>query len=191
MKNYVFVTSFLLIPIISLNNLAIAGTFIFAGETNVDIITHPAGYNGTGGEITVGVCIDSTSVNAADMVIPIQNMANTFNNLQPHSPNLFSGANNDIAFSDVDFESVALHELGHCLSLAHPNIGGSSLPSSNYTSTTNGADNVFNLDSGTDTIIGSKDDIRGDDVNLHWFNKMTNDPCSFDNTIVEQHLVEH
>ncbi len=41
-----------------------AGAFIFAGESNgVDLITHPTTYTGTGGVISVTVCIDPASPN--------------------------------------------------------------------------------------------------------------------------------
>lgn len=178
-------TIFLMVCYVHFNQ-AFAGAFVFAGDDNgVDIITHPSGYNGTGGEITIGVCIDSSSANASDMVIPIQNMVDTFTKRQVHIPNLFLGAANSVPSSTIDFESVALHELGHCLSLAHPNIGGSTSSASNYTITTKGADNIFNQDSGVDLVIGSNDDMRGDDVNLHWFNKNTNNPCAIDSAVID------
>ena len=167
-------------------NPAKAGTFTFAGENlGVDIITHPSGYDGTGGVLTVGVCIDSTSTNATDMIIPIENMVDTFNKRQAHSPNLTFGSDNLLAFNEVDFESVALHELGHCLALGHVNAANGTGPNSNYTSATDGADNTLNINAGTDGIIGSKDDLRQDDINLHWFNKTTNNPCAVDNSIVD------
>lgn len=47
----------------------------------------------------------------------------------------------------------------------------------NYTaSTTKGANKVFDLNCGTDGVIGSSDAMRGDDVNLCWFSKGINDP---------------
>jgi hypothetical protein len=45
-----------------------------------------------------------------------------------------------------------------------------------------GSDNEtaqFSLNDGADNIIGSGDDIRGNDINLNWFNKSTNNPGSF------------
>lgn len=172
-----------------ISSLAKAGTFIFAGEGNgIDIITHPSGYDGTGGELTIGVCIDSSSTNANEMVIPLENMVATFNKQQAHSPNIFSAANNSIPNNAIDFESVALHELGHCLSLSHVNAAtesGLSGSNRNYTKATNGVNNVFDLDAGTDGVIGSEDDIRPDDVNLHWFNRTTNNPCAIDNSVVD------
>ncbi len=157
-----------------------AGSFIFAGEANgVGVVTHPAGYNGTGGNLTVTICIDPASANAASMVQPVQNVAATWNALAPTSPNLFFGAANDIGATEIDFESTALHEVGHCLGLGHPNLStesGLTGNDQNYTKSTDGADNVFNVDDGADTVIGSSDDVRGDDVNLHWFRKANDDP---------------
>ncbi len=66
-----------LLAILGSTPLCHAGAFVFAGEANgVDIITHPTGYTGTGVSLTVDVCIDSTSANAANMVIPVQNIVN-------------------------------------------------------------------------------------------------------------------
>ena len=90
-----------------------AGTYMFVGESAVNMITHPSGYTGAGGVITVTVGIDPTSANASDMVITVKNIINTVNRLQPTIENLISGANNDIPSGSIDFESVALHELGH------------------------------------------------------------------------------
>ena len=160
------------------------GTFIFAGESSgVNLITHPTGYTGVGGTLAVGVCIDDTSANATEMIHPVQNIVTAFNRRQAVAPNLFSGSNNDMDSSEVDFESVALHEVGHCIGLGHVNAASESGLSGNdrnYTKATDGADNTFNLNDGADNIIGSADDIRGDDANLHWFRKTTNNPCAVD-----------
>ena len=162
-----------------------AGAFIFAGEANgVNLILHPAGYTGVGGTLTVGVCIDATSANATEMIQPVQNIVATFNRRQAVAPNLIFGSNNDIGSSEFDFESVALHEVGHCIGLGHVNAASESgLSGGNldYTKATDGVDNTFNLNDGADNIIGSADDIRGDDANLHWFRKTTNNPCAVDN----------
>ena len=46
-----------------------AGAYIFAGESNgVDVITHPTGYTGSGGTLSLGVCIDPASQRAEDLV---------------------------------------------------------------------------------------------------------------------------
>lgn len=159
-----------------------AGSFIFSGESNgIELITHPSGYDGTGGVLTVGVCIEASSPNAANMVRPVNNIVNTFNKNQAIEENLYLGSTNNIPVNFFDFESVALHEVGHCIGLAHPNaalesgLNGANL---NYTKATDGANNVFDINSGVDTVIGSSDDVRGDDVNLHWFKNVDNNPCN-------------
>ncbi len=110
---------------VSTNSLA--GAYIFAGEGNgVNIITHPNTYTGSGGNIIVRVCIDPASSNATDMATSIQNNINVFNQLQPTTGNLFLGGTNSIPSGQLDFESVALHEIGHCLGMAHVNAASES-----------------------------------------------------------------
>ncbi len=185
-----------LIASVAVERPAHAGGFIFAGENNgVDLITHPQGYTGTQNTLNLSVCIDSTlsSVPAgasslADLEQPVRNMVAIWNQLQPTVGNTLLFSNNNIPDTPVlyDWESVALHELGHCIGLAHPNAATESgLPSSqsSYTKATDGVidgpDNptaAFNLSPGTDGVIGTSDDVRGNDDNLHWFRTDTNDP---------------
>lgn len=162
-----------------------AGGFIFAGESNgVNVIAHPTGYTGSGGVANVSVCVDPASTHAAAMEIPVQNIVIVMNELQAVSPNLISGGANNIPSGFVDFESVALHEVGHCIGLAHPNLGSQSgVTNTNSTNTTNGVNNVFNENDGADNIFGSADDIRGDDANLHWFRETDNNPFLLGSTV--------
>ncbi len=156
----------------ALSPAAWAGTYIFAGEANgVDLIAHPTGYLGSGGALEVGVCIEPTSLNASQLEIPVRNNIAVWNELQPVAGNLQAGA-----VSGLDVESVLLHELGHCIGLAHVNAASESgLSENDYTKATDGGNNVFDVDPGPDGVPGSADDVRGDDVNLHWFNP-NNDP---------------
>jgi hypothetical protein len=156
-----------------------AGAFMFSENNGADVIAHPTGYTGGGGTVTVSVCIDPSSANAASMAVPVQNIVATWNARTVVQPNLFFGANNNIGASQYDFESVALHELGHCIGLAHPNLSSESgLTGSdqNYTKSTSGADGAYDLGIGADGVRGSADDVRGDDVNLHWFRRSDNNP---------------
>jgi hypothetical protein len=72
-----------------------------------------------------------------------------------------------VPVSQFDFESVALHELGHCLGLSHTNAATGA--AFDYAASKDGADDNFDLDDGVDNVQGSADDLRGDDVNLLWF----------------------
>lgn len=160
-------------------NTVHAGAYIFAGDANgINVVTHPTAYGGSGGSLNVTVCIDPTSANASAMVIPLQNIASVFTGKVPTTSNLQTGGNNNIPSSAVDWESVALHEVGHCIGMAHPNLAsesGQSGANQNYTKST-AASGGFNLAPGNDGVIGSSDDVRGDDVNLHWFRRTDNNP---------------
>ena len=96
------------------------------------------------------------------------------------------GAGNNVPANYLDFESVALHEVGHALGLAHPNAATESrLPDEeqDYTKATMGPNGRFDLDPGADSVIGSRDDVRGDDVNLHWFRRSNNNPFTISGTV--------
>ena len=160
-----------------------AFAYIFAGEANgVDLIMHPIGYTGAGGTLNVTVGIDPTSMHAATMMVSVQNVVNTFNNLAVTTNN-FSFP---LGGTEADFESVLLHEMGHSLGLAHVNAASESgLTGSdqNYTKATDGVNNVLDLDAGVDGVIGSSDDVRGDDVNMNFFKISDNDPFTIAGTV--------
>ncbi|MCF6300486.1 MAG: hypothetical protein L3J52_05145 [Proteobacteria bacterium] len=157
-----------------------SGSFIFAGEANgVGIVAHPQGYTGAGGTLNISVCIDPASTVTTSLETSVTNVVHTWNQLLVTSPNLFLGANNNIGGSQFDWESVALHEVGHCIGLAHPNLGsqtGVTGANTNYTNSTDGVDNGFDFGFGGDGIRGSNDDVRDDDINLHWYNTGVNNP---------------
>jgi hypothetical protein len=166
--------------------IATAGAYIFAEDYGEDIILHPSGYSGTGGTLTIRICITPNTYNAAAMEIPVQNNINIYNALQPTTGNLVSGAANNIPSGALDFESVSLHEIGHCLGMAHVNLAsesGLSEPDRNYTISTTGNNATYDVNAGTDGVRGSSDDIREDDINLHWFNRSTNDPFTIDSPV--------
>lgn len=163
-----------------------AAGYIFAGEANgIDVVTHGMGYSGTGGNLTVTVGIDPTSAFAAQMAISVQNVVNTWNGLKATTNNVKQG---QIAANQFDFESVMLHEMGHSLGLSHPNLASESFLNGrdqDYTKSTKGANDVFDIDAGADGVIGSRDDIRGDDVNLNYFRIADNDPFATDLGVVD------
>lgn len=161
-----------------------AGVFEFADEVNgADIILHPTGYRGVGGNLIVTVGISPSSPLAGEMVTSVQNAVNAWNRLIPTQGNL---ENNSIPRNQFDFESVLLHELGHCIGLSHPNLASESGLAGinrNFTRATPGANRMFDIDAGADGIIGSNDDIRNDDINLHWFRKLDNNPFAVEDVV--------
>ncbi len=177
MKTFINFPSALMISLMALSTASEAGSFVFAREGNEGIITHPNGYTGTGGALNIKVCIRPSSSNTANLEQATQNTIAIWNEQKVSSSNLL---NNLPEFGSVDVESVLTHELGHCIGLAHPNlaVGGVSNSNRNYTSTTNGADDIYNLGIGADNVRGSTDDNRGDDGNLHWFRTSNNNPFS-------------
>ena len=189
MMGNVFKRNLILTAVVLASPAIHAGAYIFASEENgIDLIVHPNTYTGVEPVVNVRICINPASPNAAQMEIPVQNNINIFNQLQSTSGNIKSGTNNNIGGSQLDFESVALHEIGHCLGMAHANLAsesGFTDNRQNYTRSTDGADNSFNVAAGVDGVIGSSDDVRGDDVNLHWFRKSNNNPFTIDSVIDE------
>lgn len=156
-----------------------AGTYMFADESRPGVITHPSGYSGTGGVLDVEVCIDASAADAVLMEISVQNIVKQLNNMTASTPNLFLGGNNDIPSSTIDFESLVLHELGHCTGLGHPNLGiktGVSGVNTDFTQSGDGVNNAYSFGAGGDSVIGSSDDDRDDDQNLHWFEMGVNNP---------------
>ena len=176
---YLILVVGLVLPTLSRPREGRAGAYTFASEGSPDIITHPTGYTGSGGPLTVSVCINPASQYAAQMVPTVQNVVATFNAAVPTLGNLALGSSNNVPSGQIDFESVALHEIGHCLGMAHPNLATESgLPSAqrDYTRSGDGPNNTYNLNAGPDGAPGSADDIRGDDLNLHWFHRPNNNP---------------
>lgn len=173
--------------------VAHSGAYVFAGASSLDEVTHARVYTGTGGTLTpLSICID-ISVNPALAVLAegsVVNAVNTFNRLRsiPNN-NLAFNANTDIPSGQVDFESTLLHEMGHCQGLAHPNHAtesGIAEPGRNGTKSTVGTNAAFEQAAGVDGLHGSRDDVRGDDVNLHWYIRNQNNPgllpAAFDTT---------
>ena len=167
---------------------AAGGVFIGASEWAPDRITHPTGYTGSGGTLTVDVCIDPSSPNASSMVRSVQNAVATFNTREVQLRNLWFSSATNIPMGTVDFESVALHELGHCIGLAHSNLASESgllLANQDFAKSAKGPDNIFDLNAGPDILLATGDDLRNDDTSFHYFDTSTNDPYRITASVVD------
>jgi hypothetical protein len=185
-----FVASVMLVPaLVLVSPVAQSGVFAFAellGEPAT--ITHPSGYTGAAGQLEVTVCIDPASESKSELAVAIHNSIHRWNQLEPMHGNAKLPPESGVPANRVDAESVLLHEMGHCLGLAHPNLGSESglhgdhrrfakaLPGG-------GANGGYTLDTGADGIIATQADHRGGDVNLNWFRKSNNDPFSIASTV--------
>ncbi|NNE04965.1 MAG: hypothetical protein HKN15_04480, partial [Xanthomonadales bacterium] len=59
---------------------AFAGAYIFAGESNgIDVITHPSGYTGTGGQLNLNVCIIPGTMHEVAMEQSVRNIIEVYN----------------------------------------------------------------------------------------------------------------
>ncbi len=171
---------------LSAAGVAHAGAYIGSSASQLDFIMHPTGYTGASTDLSVKVCITPGTPNASAMEIPVQNTITVWNAQNGTTDNLKFGDDNNIPQTDTDFESVALHELGHCIGLGHTNIG-SILPMSlsDYAASTAGSNSTFDLDDGADDIQGSADDQRGDDLSLLWYRISDNNPCTTPPAVID------
>lgn len=159
-----------------------AGAFVF-GQQFSHSVTHATGYTGSGGELVVNVCVVPGTAYEQDMEQAIKNNIAHWNKRQVTSSNV---REQFIGSTEADFESVSLHEMGHCIGLAHPNAAsesGLSGNNRNFTKANVGANGLLNVDAGADGVIGSADDVRDDDVNRHFFNPLNNNPFSISETV--------
>ena len=182
---------FLTIGLMTVAQSAMAGAYIFAGEEyGIDLILHPQGYTEAGGQLELNVCITPGTANEVAMKQSVLNIIGVYNQLLPTTGNVKPSFLTDNPIP-IDFESVALHELGHCLGKAHVNAASESGLGSPDIESTKAADGVdddvenntptdLNTNAGVDGVMGSSDDVRGDDINLHWFRTVNNNPFTID-----------
>lgn len=172
-----------------------AGAYIVADESNLDVRSHARNFSGPGGELEpIRVCID-VSANpalAAQAEPAVKNVIATFNRFRSLARNTYaSGAGADVPAGAYDFESALLHEMLHAHGVAHPNHADESgLAGDAYygTKSGDGPNNVWNQNAGIDGVHGSADDVRGDDVNLHWYVRGANDPGALPGVVDETTL---
>ncbi len=158
-----------------------AGSYISVTEDIPDKRTHMRNFEGAGGEIgPIKVCLDvganePLAIQAEPALKKVIATINRFRSLPDHTYAL--GAATDLPAGQYDFESVLLHEMLHLHGLGHTNHAdeaGLPMPQFDGTKSADGANNLFEQNAGTDGLHGSADDVRGDDINLHWYQRGVN-----------------
>lgn len=169
-----------------------AGAYIVADESNLDIRSHARNFNGLGGELEpIRVCLDvqENAALAIQAEPAVKNVITTFNRFRSLARNTYaSGADADVPANAYDLESTLLHEMLHAHGLAHPHHADEAgLTGDAYygTKSADGPNNVWNQGAGTDGVHGSADDVRGDDINLHWYQRGVNDPGALPGVVDE------
>lgn len=161
-----------------------AGSFVAVDQEEPDRVAH-RNYFGAGGELPpVRICIDSSlNPHLATAAEPaVRNVIATFNRFRALPDNTFATGSDTSAPADqVDFETVLLHEFMHANGLDHPNQANDPAGTGAYfyydSRSSDGANGVLDHLDDADGIPGSADDQRGDDVNLHWYVRGSNDPA--------------
>ena len=155
------------------SSLHAASYFFSDGAMGPDFILHPSGYTGEGGVLRITV-----AARQGDFSLPalgaIERALRTWEQQQPTTGNILT----DIGSEQLDFETLVLHEIGHCLGLAHNNAASESglpLEDRDFAKGLPGPNGVLDIDRGPDGIEGTSDDLRADDVSLNWSN-IADDP---------------
>ena len=170
-----------------------AGAFIGSDNAarQISFAMHPKNFVLAGGSLNNSVCLNTSvlpsGVSAASVENTVLKVLRSWNRMRGFNRNLSAAfGNNDVPFVKIDYESTLVHELGHCIGLAHPNLAtesGLSDPDRNSTQARPGDDATFDTNAGTDGNMGSSDDLRDDDVNRYWFFPGSNDPFALPTTI--------
>lgn len=171
-----------------------SGTFIKSNQcpNRPFIIVHPAGYDGTGGLITLRIC---SSPGSPDFFVDaLEEATGMWNRFQTSSPNCDGCRTIEEANAPgepLSLASVLFHELGHCaFALGHPNQPGTSFTISRRDCPAPpDKPPVVVFNPGDDGIPGSNDDIvfplPGTRI-LHWFRNIDNNPVLVDATLIDQ-----
>ena len=155
-----------------------AGVFLkFSGQPASQVV-HPKGYNGSGAALSISVCLNPNlaangGLNQAEQ--SVRNAVAEYNRLQGKVGNVVTNPT-----PGDDFESVFLHELGHCIGMDHTTYGpsevGEGSPQLYFANAGDGGNGVKNTDDGADNVRATRDDLRSDDVNFNWFRSNVNNP---------------
>lgn len=172
-----------------LPGMAAAGSFIPLDEAPAGTVIHPTGYRGAGGMLPIRVCLRPDALPASGDARPaIRNAVARFNRSEAMVGNVEVGSDNRI-----DFESMLLHELGHCLGLGHSAIGpaervafGAGEQVLFHANALPGPNGVLQAFAGADGVRGTHDDLRGDDRSTSWFARAHNDPYVMPPAIIDR-----
>ncbi|MEM6279971.1 MAG: hypothetical protein AAF733_10865, partial [Verrucomicrobiota bacterium] len=154
-------------------------TYVTA-KTDPEVIVHPFGYDGQGGELTITFGLHPEFAEFEDEVaFSAEHVAAIWNSLLVWEKNL--GPSIEIPrIGGTDFLGTLIHEFGHALGVAHPTLMGTEVDArggrGKFSMATEGPNGKFDIDEGGDGLRGSADDRRGDDVNTVYFKKDDNNP---------------
>ena len=171
------------------SGIAQAGVFLPFGGRPANQVVHPIGYNGTGpSTLNISVCLDPAAAPAGGLAQAeqaVRNVVAEYNRMQGQLGNVSTNPTvND------DFEGVLLHEVGHCMGMGHSVFGPSEVGSGNarlyYANALVGTNGTFDTAVGTDSVLATRDDVRGDDTNLNWFRPNVNDPFAALPSIIDR-----
>lgn len=172
-----------------LPGMAAAGSFIPLDEAPAGTVIHPTGYRGAGGMLPIRVCLRPGALPASGDARPaIRNAVARFNRSEAMVGNVEVGGDNRI-----DFESMLLHELGHCLGLGHSAIGPAERAAMGagehvlfHANALPGPNGVLQALAGDDGVRGTHDDLRGDDRSTSWFARANNDPYLLPPSVIDR-----
>lgn len=180
-----YLTALVAFAVTVLPQAGVAGGFVTVNQDEPDRVAHQNYYGGGGELSSIRVCIDN-SVNPALATAAepaVRNVIATYNRFRSLADNTFaSGADTSAPADQVDFETVLLHEFMHAHGLDHPNQANNPAGNGTYgyydSRSGDGANGVLDHLGDADGIPGSGDDQRGDDMNLLWYPRGSNDPAA-------------
>jgi hypothetical protein len=151
-------------------------------------VTHAGAYDGSPGVHVINVCQDSTAQPiVGDPAQATRNVVAELNRFRGQLGNVVGAAAVGVGSGKVDYESMLMHEMGHCLGLDHNVLGPSEVgctidgscvghPTLFFVNAFRGPNSGFDGQAGLDGERGTGDDLRLDDVNRHWYRVGNNDP---------------
>lgn len=178
---------------------ALVATLVMATSTHAGVflngtagkVTHGGAYTGSSGERVVDVCLDPTALPmVGDPTQATANVVAEFNRFQGQLGNVTNAAAAGVPVGQVDYQSILLHEMGHCVGLDHNVLGPSEVGCSvGMAGTCNNSPTIFFTNTfipgnpgsigvtsaGADGARATGDDVRST-ANRHWFRAGVNNP---------------